>query len=87
LCKFKLLSKEHEELKLKIESIENKTNDSLGMELYIPCAIPISKVDASISCIDLIDESYSNPCNKKCNENIIIESCDDFIAKENDELK
>jgi len=54
LCKFKLLSKEHEELKLKIESIE-ETNDSLGMELYIPCAIPISKVDASISCIDLID--------------------------------
>ena len=82
-----MLSKEHEELKLKIESIENKTNDSLGMELYIPCAIPISKVDASISCIDLIDKSYSNPCNEKCYENVVVESCDDLIAKENDELK
>ena len=57
------------------------------MELYIPCAIPISKVDASISCIDLIDESCSNPCNKKCYENVVVESCDDLIVKENDELK
>ena len=29
LCKFKLLKKEHKELKLSIESIKNKTNDSL----------------------------------------------------------
>ena len=29
LCKFKLLSKEHEKLKLKIESINNETKDSL----------------------------------------------------------
>ena len=40
MCKFKLLSKEHEELKLKFESI-NDTNDSLEMEQTIPCAIPI----------------------------------------------
>ena len=72
--------------KLKFESI-NDTNDSLEMEQTIPCAIPISRVDASTSCIDLIDESFSNSCNEKCNENIVIESCDDFIAKENDELK
>ena len=57
------------------------------MKLSIPCAILISKEDASISCIDLIDESCSNPCNEKYNENIVVESCDDLIAKENDELK
>ena len=86
MCKFKLLSKEHEELKLKFESI-NDTNDSLEMKQTIPCAIPISRVDASTSCIDLIDDSCSNPCNEKCNENVVVESCDDLIAKENDELK
>ena len=86
ICKFKLFSKEHEELKLKFESI-NDTNDSLEMKQTIPCAIPISRVDASTSCIDLIDDSCSNPCNEKCNENVVVESCDDLIAKENDELK
>ena len=69
MCKFKLLSEEHEELKLKYESI-NDTNDSLEMKQTIPCAIPISRVDASTSYIDLIDNSYSNPCNEKCNENV-----------------
>ena len=66
LCKFKLLSEEHEELKLKIESI-NDTNS------------------ASTSCFDSIDKS--NPCNEKYYENVVVESCDDLIAKENDELK
>ena len=42
MCKFKLLSKEHEELKLKFESI-NETNDSMEMKQTIPCAIPISR--------------------------------------------
>ena len=46
LCKFKLLSKKHEELKLKVESI-NDTNDFLEMKQTIFCAIPISKSDAS----------------------------------------
>ena len=66
LCKFKLFSEEHEELKLKIESI-NYTNS------------------ASIYCFDSIDTS--NLCNEKCYENVVVESCDDLIAKENDELK
>src|SRR6185437_10974007 len=39
------------------------------------------------SCVDLIDDSCSNPCNEKCYENAVVESCDDLIAKENDELK
>jgi len=56
LCKFKLFSEEYEELKLKIESINN-TNDSLEMKQTIPCAISISRIHASTSCIDLIDES------------------------------
>jgi len=86
MCKFKLLSEEHEELKLKFESI-NDTNDSLEMKQITPCAIPISRVDASTSCIDLIDESFSKPCNEKCYENVVVESYDDLITKENDELK
>ena len=60
---------------------------SLEMKQAIPYAIPISRVDASTSCIDLIDESCSNPCNEKFYENVFVESCDDLIAKENDELK
>ena len=43
-------------------------------------------IDASTSCIDLIDESCSNPCNEKCYENVVVESYDDLIGKENDEL-
>ena len=60
MCKFQLLSKEHEELKLKIESITKETNDFL---------------------------ETSNSCNKKCHEDVFVESCDDLIAKKNDELK
>ena len=40
---------------------------------------------ASISYFDSIDTS--NLCNEKCYENVVVESCDDLIAKENDELK
>src|SRR6185312_14095285 len=86
MCKFNLLSKEHKELKLKFESI-NDTNDSLELKQTISCAIPISRIDASTSCTDLFDESYYNPCNEKCNENVVVKSCDDLIAKENDKLK
>jgi hypothetical protein len=64
LCKFKLLSKECDELKSKLESNETKTSNSSELdESSIPCAIPISKVDASTSCIYLIDESFSPSCN------------------------
>jgi len=59
LRKFQLLGKEHEELKLKIESII-KINDSL---------------------------ETSTSCNEKCHEDAFVESCDDLIAKENNELK
>ena len=82
-----MLNEKHEELKLKIKRIKNETNDSFEMKQSIPCAIPIFKEDASTSCIDLIDESCFNPCNEKFYENVVVESCDDLIAKENDELK
>ena len=57
------------------------------MKQIIPYAFPISRIDASTSCIDLIDDSCSNPCNEKCYENVVVESCDDLIAKKDDELK
>jgi hypothetical protein len=48
LCKFKLLSKECDEIKSKLESNETKTSNSFELdESCIPCAIPISKVDAN----------------------------------------
>ena len=56
------------------------------MKQFIPCATPISKVNASTFCIDLIDESRSNSCNEKCYEDIIVETCKDLIVKENNEL-
>ena len=61
--------------------------NSTPPHLRLEHPITFTKVDVSTSCIDLIDESCSNPCNEKCNENVVIESCDDLIAKENDELK
>jgi hypothetical protein len=84
LCKFKLLSKESDELKSKLESKETKTSNSFELdESTIPYAIPISKVDASTSYIDLIDES----CSPSCNENVVVETCDSLIGKKNNELK
>jgi hypothetical protein len=84
LCKFKLLSKECDELKSKLENNETKTGNSFELdESSIPCAIPISNVDASTSCVDLIDES----CSPSCKENVVVETCDFLIGKKNDELK
>jgi hypothetical protein len=84
LCKFKLLSKECDELKSKLERNETKTSNSFELdESSILCAIPISKVDASTSCIYLIDES----CSPSCNENAVVKTCDSLIGKKNDELK
>ena len=63
LCKFKLLSEEHEEVKLKIGSINDSNH-------------------ASTSCFN-----KPNSCNEKCFEDVVVEFCDDLIAKENNELK
>jgi hypothetical protein len=78
LCKFKFLSKDCDELKSKLESNETKTSNSFQFsESSVPCAIPISKVDASTYCIDLIDES----CTPSCNWNVVVETCDTLIGK------
>ena len=63
---------------MKYESLESKSESSSDKSFpcNIPCAIPIIKVDAPTSC-DLTP----------CNEDVIVETCDDLIAKENDELK
>jgi hypothetical protein len=45
----------------------------------------IIKKDASTSCFDLIDDS--NPCNQVLVKNVIIETCSDEIAMENEQLK
>jgi hypothetical protein len=79
-----LLSKECDELKSKLDSNETETSNSFELdESSIPFSIPISKVDASTSSIDLIDESFS----QSCNENLVVETCDYLIGKKNYELK
>ena len=45
----------------------------------------IIKKDASTSCFDLIDDS--NPCNQVLVKNVVIETCLDEIAMENEQLK
>jgi hypothetical protein len=45
----------------------------------------IIKKDASTSCFDLIDDS--NPCNQVLVKNVVIETCSDEIAMENEKLK
>jgi hypothetical protein len=78
LCKFKFLNKECDELKSRLESNETKTSNSFEFdESSILCVIPISKVDASTSCINIIDES----CSPSCNENVVVETCDSLIGK------
>ena len=78
LNKFNLLDNEHKELKMKYESLESKSESSSDKSFpcNIPCAISFDKVDASTSC-DLTP----------CNENVIVETCYELIAKENDKLK
>jgi hypothetical protein len=77
LDKFNLLTKEHEELEEKfneLKSLQCSSDSSIPCD--IPCIIPVVKVDASTSC-DLT----------LCNEHVVVEPCDDLIARENDELK
>jgi hypothetical protein len=51
-----------------------------------PFQIPkIIKKDAYTSCFDLINDS--NPCNKVLVKNVVIETCSDEIAMENEQLK
>ena len=47
--------------------------------------LKLLKKDASTSCFDLIDDS--NSYNQVLVENIVVETCSDEVAKENEQLK
>jgi hypothetical protein len=73
-----ILSIHNNELTTKLESIGSTRGASL---VKIP---EIIKKDASISCFDLIGNS--NPCNQVLVKTIVIETCSDEIATENEQL-
>jgi hypothetical protein len=74
-----ILSIHNNELTTKLENIGSTPEVSL---VEIP---KIIKKDASTSCFDLIDNS--NPYNQVLVKNVVIETCSDKIAMENDQLK
>jgi hypothetical protein len=74
-----ILSIHNNDLTTKLENI----GSTLGVSLV---EIPeIIKKDASTSCFDLVDNS--NPCNQVLVKNVVIETCSDEIAMENEQLK
>jgi FtsZ-binding cell division protein ZapB len=79
LGKMEILSIHNNELTTKLENIGSTQGASL---VEIP---EIIKKDASTSYFDLIDDS--NPCNEVLVENIVVETCSDDVAKENEQLR
>jgi FtsZ-binding cell division protein ZapB len=79
LGKMEVLCIHNNELTTKLENIGSTPGVSL---VEIP---EIIKKDASTSCFDLIDDS--NPCNQVLVKNVVIETCSDEIAMENEQLK
>jgi FtsZ-binding cell division protein ZapB len=77
LGKMEILSIHNDWLTTKLENIGSTREVSL---VEMP---KIIKKDASTSCFDLIDNS--NPCNQV--KNVVIETCSDEIAMENEQLK
>jgi hypothetical protein len=76
LGKMEILSIHNNELTTKLENVGSTPGASL---------IEIIKKDASTSCFDLIDDS--NSCNQVLVENIVVETCSDEVAKENEQLR
>jgi FtsZ-binding cell division protein ZapB len=79
LGKIEILSIDNNELTTKLENIGSTRGVSL---------VEISKIikkDAYTSCFDLINDS--NPFNKVLVKNVVIETCSDEIAMENEQLK
>jgi hypothetical protein len=74
-----ILSIHNNEQTTKLESIGSTLGASL---VEIP---EIIKKDASTFCFDLIDNS--NPCNQVLVKNVVIETCSNEIAMENEQLK
>jgi FtsZ-binding cell division protein ZapB len=79
LGKMEILSIHNNELTTKLENIGNTPEVSL-VEIH-----EIIKKDASTPCFDLIDDS--KPCNQVLVKNVVIETCSDEIAMENEQLK
>jgi hypothetical protein len=79
LGKMEILSIHNNELITKLENIGSTREVSL---VEIP---EIINKDAYTSCFDLIDDS--NPCSQVLVKNVIIETCSDEIAMENEQLK
>jgi predicted nuclease with TOPRIM domain len=79
LGKMEILSIHNDELTTKLENIGSTPEVSL---VEIP---EIIKKDASTFCFDLIDDS--NPRNQVLVKNVVIETCSDEIAMENEQLK
>jgi hypothetical protein len=79
LGKMEIPSIHNNELTTKLENISSTPEVSL---IEIP---EIIKKDASTSCLDLINDS--NPCNQVLVKNVVIETCSDEIAKENEQLR
>jgi hypothetical protein len=73
-----ILSIHNDELTTKLENISSTPEVSL---VVIP---EIIKKDSSTSCFDLIDNS--NPCNQVLVKNVVIETCSDEIAMENEQF-
>jgi hypothetical protein len=79
LGKMEILSIHNNELTTKLENI----GSTLGVSLVE--ITEIIKKDASTSCFDLINDS--NPCNQVLVKNVVIVTCSDEIAMENEQLK
>jgi predicted RNase H-like nuclease (RuvC/YqgF family) len=79
LEKMEILSIHNKERTTKLENIGSTPEVSL---VEIP---EIVKKDASTSCFDLIDNS--NPYNQDLFENVVIETCSNEVAKENEQLR
>jgi hypothetical protein len=79
LGKTEILSIHNDELTTKLENIGST------LEVSLVEMLEINKKDASTSCFDLIDDS--NPCNQVLVKNVVIETCSDDIAMENEQLK
>ena len=76
LGKIEILSIHNNELTTKLENVGSTQEVSF---VEIP---KIIKKNASTSCFDLIDDS--NSCNQVLVENIVVETCSDEVAKENE---
>jgi hypothetical protein len=73
-----ILSIHNNELTTKLENI--------GSTLEVSFETPeIIKKDASTSCFDLIIDS--NPYNQVLVKNIVVETCSNEVAKENEQLR